>query len=272
MKKQGRQFHFVSGIPRSGSSLLVNILNQNPDFFASGTSPVSSYFRNVNYGWSNDPSNRSAPEPHVTTQLLNVMAAILPAAYGHVSEPVVFDKNRYWPSLLGSLSLVLPEKPLVLACVRDMRDVLASVEMLHRKNHALGGSWMLNKHGAKALQVQDRVKLMLNSDEFVGAGYVALQQAYATGYSENIHLVKFEQLTSDPEKTMRMVYAFLGMDYYKGHDFNNVEQVVVEDDRAHGIMGLHRIRPKVTPVQPKWRDVLGEWADQYKNLNFWDNL
>ena len=36
-----RQFHFISGLPRSGSTLLAGILRQNPRFHASMSSPVS---------------------------------------------------------------------------------------------------------------------------------------------------------------------------------------------------------------------------------------
>ena len=37
----GRRFHFISGLPRSGSTLLAAILNQNPRFHAGMTSPLA---------------------------------------------------------------------------------------------------------------------------------------------------------------------------------------------------------------------------------------
>jgi sulfotransferase len=36
--------HFISGLPRSGSTLLAAILRQNPCFHAGMTSPVASLF------------------------------------------------------------------------------------------------------------------------------------------------------------------------------------------------------------------------------------
>src|ERR1700745_3586372 len=36
-----RKFHFISGLPRSGSTLLAAILNQNPRFRAGMTSPLA---------------------------------------------------------------------------------------------------------------------------------------------------------------------------------------------------------------------------------------
>ena len=35
------QFHFISGLPRSGSTLLAGILKQNPRFHAAMSSPVA---------------------------------------------------------------------------------------------------------------------------------------------------------------------------------------------------------------------------------------
>src|SRR6267154_104760 len=39
--KSTRKFHFISGLPRSGSTLLAAILNQNPRFRAGMTSPLA---------------------------------------------------------------------------------------------------------------------------------------------------------------------------------------------------------------------------------------
>src|SRR5438874_8813939 len=41
MPKSVRKFHFISGLPRSGSTLLAAILNQNPRFRAGMTSPLA---------------------------------------------------------------------------------------------------------------------------------------------------------------------------------------------------------------------------------------
>ena len=36
-----RRFHFISGLPRAGTTLLAAILNQNPRFRAGMTSPLA---------------------------------------------------------------------------------------------------------------------------------------------------------------------------------------------------------------------------------------
>ena len=42
-----QHFHFISGLPRSGSTLLSAILLQNPRFHAGMTSPVGALFSGV---------------------------------------------------------------------------------------------------------------------------------------------------------------------------------------------------------------------------------
>lgn len=42
-----RKFNFISGLPRSGSTLLSAILRQNPHFHAGMTSPVATLFKSV---------------------------------------------------------------------------------------------------------------------------------------------------------------------------------------------------------------------------------
>jgi len=75
-------------------------------------------------------------------------------------------------------------------------------------------------------------------------------------------------LTTNPTETMRILYAFLDEDLF-AHDFDNVNQITHEDDRAHGIRGLHEIRNKIAPVPSRWLDVLGEGAMKQGELNFW---
>ena len=69
-------------------------------------------------------------------------------------------------------------------------------------------------------------------------------------------------------KEFARMYKFLEEPEFK-HDFDNVEQVTWEDDSVHGIKGLHDIRKKVQAIDPQWKEVFGEFAEQYGRMNFW---
>ena len=44
-----KKFHFIAGLPRSGTTLLSTILNQNPKFEASISGPLARFVRSIIY-------------------------------------------------------------------------------------------------------------------------------------------------------------------------------------------------------------------------------
>jgi hypothetical protein len=37
----------------------------------------------------------------------------------------------------------------------------------------------------------------------------------------------------------------------------------------HGIRNLHKIRPKVEPMKPRWPEILGREFEHLGRMNFW---
>ena len=68
-----KNVHFISGMPRSGSTLLCNILNQNPRFHATGTSGVLDLLLLVRNNWNLIPSTGNfAAKTRAKIKLLNL--------------------------------------------------------------------------------------------------------------------------------------------------------------------------------------------------------
>ncbi|WP_414570950.1 sulfotransferase [Nostoc sp. CCY 9925] len=57
------KIHFISGLPRSGSTLLGVLLRQNPQFHASMTSPVGSLVNRMLEHRLSNPGITSPPTP-----------------------------------------------------------------------------------------------------------------------------------------------------------------------------------------------------------------
>lgn len=260
---------FIAGLPRSGSTLLCNILMQNPRFHASATSGLSDLVIGVRDGWDNIAAHRALLD-NQQEQLKNTLSGFMAGYYAHVDRPVVFDKSRQWPVLMETIDRVLPYDAKMIMTVRDVRDVLASFEILHRKNSAFGKTGMARQFPMESLTVEGRMDVLLRPDQAVGSAWTAVNDAVMRGWSNSIHFVRFADLTTRPLETMRMLYAFLGEDAFD-HRFDMVEHVTeAEDDRAYGIRHLHAVRPKVSPISSQWESVLGPSAQKYDNLNFWD--
>ncbi len=110
----GKRFHFITGLPRSGSSLLSALLNQNPRFHASITSPVAGLL----HGLLDNVSARSEFYPMLTEEKRrNILRGVVENYHADVEEPVVFDTNRSWSGKIHVLRDLFPGCKLI-ACVR----------------------------------------------------------------------------------------------------------------------------------------------------------
>jgi len=263
-----KKIHFITGLPRSGSTLMCNILSQNPKFYASSTSALMPLLLAIRDRWSN-LSQSKASEDH--TLSIRLMRGMMNGFFSNVDNPVCFDKGRGWSRHIEMTEEVMGHKTKMIVMVRDIRDVLASFETLWRKNVGHRTIPQERTEYEKFSTIEGRLSVFMDNKEVVGASYNYIRDAVHRGFNDRLLFVDFDSLTRNPENTMRQVYEFLGEEYYE-HNFNNVEQVVTEKDEYYGFDDLHTIRPKVEPVESRWREVLGEKpASLYSGLNFWNN-
>lgn len=268
MATEEKTIHFISGLPRAGSTLLANILAQNPRFHATHTNAIADVMFGVRNQWNNLVEFRAHPDEAAKRRVLR---AILHAYFEDIDKPVVFDKSRSWVSLLEMAEEALGYKPKVLVPVRDLRDVLASFEKLWRKNAA---TRQIEQESANYLQfqtIEGRCNVWMQNNQPVGIAYNRIRDAVVRGHLSQMYFVEFEALTNKPRETLQQIYAFLDEKPHE-HDFDNIEQVTWEDDGVHGIEGLHDIRRKVEPTEPQWQNILGHAAEPYANLEFWRKL
>lgn len=260
-----KTYYFIAGLPRSGSTLLANILAQNPRFHTTSTSGIMDVMFGVRNNWDKLVEFQAAPNDSAK---LRVLRGILNSYYADVDKPVVFDKCRGWLSLLEMAETVLGYKAKVLVPVRDIRDTLSSFEKLWRETSKVSQVPQEAPNYFKFQTVQGRCDVWLSADQPLGLAYNRITDALTRGFRDRMYLVDFDDLTREPEETMKGIYTFLGEQYFK-HDFNNVKQVTWEDDSVHGFKGLHDIRSKVEPMPAQWPTVLGQWVEGFNKLNFW---
>jgi sulfotransferase len=254
-----KTIYFIAGLPRSGSTLLANILAQHPRFHVTPTSGIVDMLVQVRNGWDANDAFR-AMNRHQSEQIKeNVLRSMLQAYFAHTDRPVCFDKNRYWAESLEMAAALLGgrENVKVLVTVRDLRDVLASFERLYRITSAMG---QLPQEAAMALKFKTalgRVQVFIDDFQPVGRAYNAIRDAVTRGWKDRMHFIDYQDLASRPADTMAGVYRFLSEEPCK-HDFDNVEQVTFEDDFVYGFKDLHIIRQKVEPQPPQWPKVFDD--------------
>ena len=234
--------HFISGLPRSGSTLLAAILRQNSRFVAGMSSPAASLFTALQGAMSRRNETALFIDDVQKQELLRgLFHNFYHADFG---RRVVFDTNRAWCSKLPVLARLFPEAR-VICCVRHVPWIMDSIERVIRDNaFELSGIF-----GYETLNtVYTRVNRLAASDGLVGFALDAVREAYWGERADRLILVGYEALAKRPHETMQQIYAFLGEEAF-AHDFNNVEFEAQDFDLALGTPNLHRVRRKVEWVE-----------------------
>jgi len=261
-----RTIHFIAGMPRAGSTLLCNILAQNPRFQVTATSGILETLFIMRKSWNDIVEFKGLQNNKDKT---NVIRAMLEGYFADAPRPVVFDKSRSWLAHLELAELLLQRKVKVLVCVRDLREILSSFEKLWRKSRATGPTPHEQQFYREFQTVEGRCDVMMREDQVVGIAYQRIRDALARGFRDRLHFIPFEQLTVKPAEVIDGIYTFLGEEPIK-HNFEHVEQVTSEDDSMYNLKGLHDIRPKVEPAPIQHPKVLGAAADKWKGPYIWD--
>ena len=256
---------FNSSFPRAGSTLLQNILAQNPRFHCSATSGAMNLLLAARAQFSTAPMFKAQDRQVMRAAFLRFCRRGLEGFYeGMTDRPVCVDKHRAWFHYYDWLSAFYPD-PKIVVCVRDLRAVLSSMEKLFRKNRHLHDP-ADSEERMNMTTVTNRTAHWLNTNP-VGLTVLRLMEATQTGTIRHFHVVRFEDLCADPRATLRAIYDYLGEPQFD-HDFDHVAQSTREDDSQFVFYGEHTIREKVEPVRPDYDQVLGrELADKVKANN-----
>ena len=256
-----RKFHFISGLPRSGSTLLSAVLRQNPRFAAGMTSPVGSLLGAMMTHFSAGSEFGAVIDQAQRRRLLR---GLFDNYYADAGGDVVFDSNRLWCAKLPSIKDLYPTAR-VIACVRNVAWVMDSIERLYRANPF--ENTQLFGDDLERNTVYSRTETLAQGGRLVGFAYSALKEAYYGEHADSLLLVEYELLTQAPEKVLRLVYDFLGERWFD-HDFANVAYDAPAFDQALGVAGLHRVRPKIA-LEPRRTVLPPDLFEKYSTLSFW---
>lgn len=256
-----RKFHFISGLPRSGSTLLSAVLRQNPRFAAGMTSPVGSLLGAMLTHFSAGSEFGAVIDQAQRRRLLR---GLFDNYYADAGGDVVFDSNRLWCAKLPSIKDLYPTAR-VIACVRNVAWVMDSIERLYRANPF--ENTKLFGDDLERNTVYSRSETLAQGGRLVGFAYSALKEAYYGEHADSLLLVEYELLTQAPEQVLRLIYDFLGEPWFD-HDFANVAYDAPAFDQALGVAGLHRVRPKIA-LEPRRTVLPPDLFEKYSTLSFW---
>lgn len=260
-----QKLHFISGLPRSGSTLLSALLRQNPRFHADISSPLSSVLQgNLQMLGAGTEASKLMDEEQKPAILRAIADAYINT---RTDREVVFDTNRGWCSRMPLAAELFPNSK-VIACVRDVPWVLDSLERIIRKNPFQNSPLFSGDEGST---VYSRVDTLMRRDRLVGYPWAGLREAFYSEQASNLLVVDYELLAKRPEGTLRLIYDFIGEPMWDGHDVDNVAFDAPEFDAALGLSGMHKVKSKVA-FEPRATILPPDLFAKHQGMDFWRDV
>ena len=270
MKKQLPLF-FVSGLPRSGSTLLMNLLGQSPNFHVTPTNDMLELILGIRNSWTNMISFKAQGTKVVLPRILGSMRGVMEGFFENEFDAgkAVFDKSRGWMAYIELIEEILGRPIKIIVTVRDVKSIVSSFEKLHRKSQMTKPS--ASGDAFYDLQTVDgRARQLLHVKSVLGLTISRLRDVFARRLGDRLIILPYHELTSNTSVVMNQINAELGLDPFE-YNPEFVEQVTHEDDSVHG-MKLHEIRNEVKFQEPDWNTILTPevcaWIDrEYGDIN-----
>lgn len=236
-----KNLHLIAGLPRSGSTLLCNLLNMNPSFHATPTSGVIDVVRNIRSTFSHNLTFKTHDR---LSELDNMRMGIKGFIEGYYfDKDVVFDKCRGWTANLMLLDEVLGHKNTkVIWTYRDPIEIVSSIEQRYRDTILLENAD--EAAGADFSTLDSRVNSYINDGGIVARPVWLLDDAYKMGYGDRILIIRYGDLTNNPQMVLNQIHDFLGEPRYSydKNGFTDLKQSTFEFDGLYNYKFMHTIK------------------------------
>lgn len=253
---------FCGGLPRTGSTVLMNILQQNPRIFTTNTCAlpdilhqhvlIKSRYRESFQAMSIEQADKA------------IYGLIHGATKGWfealTDKPTVISKNKIWSNLFH----LYPNSKYI-CMVRDLRDIVESFEKINSKTLALH-SFADDNSLTPAMTEYEKYKFYLKtSNSLVDslANEVLRMMEIFKKDSSKVMFVRYEDFTLDPNYMLRKIYKFIGEEYYD-HDLDNISQSeLYEHDHAYFRERVdHKTKPKFVYFKEPVRTLSNKFHNQ----------
>jgi len=272
-----KTFYFMAGLPRSGSTLLSSILNQNPRFYSGPSSPVLGAMFALENNFTSNELYEGYPKPK---QVNKIIGSVIENFYSDISNPIVIDKNRAWTARVPYIEGYIKQQAKIIVPVRSVDEILTSMLTMIHRNPFQEGQARINFVDEQLVKnnipINDtnRCYHLLNPGGIVHDSLDAIMRGFTENFRDRMHFVDYNNLVNDPQKELDEIYEFLGEDSYE-HTFTSLYNLNREDDlNTYGLSDMHNVRSVLKKTSSLPSSVLpSEILDLYyqskDRLEFW---
>jgi len=230
------QFVCLSGLPRSGSTLLSALLSQNPTIHAEGNSAVCQLMWDMQQSCVSTAkeqllaNNRQSTIKDIISQIPHIYYKNNPP-----QEKIVVDKCRSWtiPANIDLLRNYIDTGVKIIVLERSVLEIVASFVKLYKDNHVDATNLALLE-----------TKLIAPSSEPIMRSIAGINWAKRNNQNNTFIFINYDELINDTAATIAKIYTFCGWQPF-AHDFTNVVIKYHENDEVYGLRGQHKIRKTI---------------------------
>lgn len=246
-----KTYHFLTGLPRSGSTVLASILNQNPEVYVTPTSPMLNVSVAMQKAWREDPTVKAN---YFEEQARNLTKAILPAYWQHRSEQIIIDKGRGWAKNMPTASALFGYPLKAISVERDLPSIMASWLTILRKNPNNFAEKNVTSKGFPPTNENLMAEIWFEMVKDCMEGKSQIRRD-APG---QFIIVNYDDLIENPNREILRIEEFLQLPSWN-YQFENIINDTADDDLiAWGLDGLHTIRPQLEKTSKHPKEILGE--------------
>lgn len=223
-----KQFVALSGLPRSGSTLLSAILHQNPDIYAEGNSAVCQLMWDMQQSCETTSKEQLDANYRYDTAY-QLVKAIPDIYYRNTTRPIVVDKCRSW-TLSPNQDLLrryVTDTPKTIVLTRSTDEILNSFESLHKLNN----------------KPFDANEYLREDSEPLMRSLRGVEWAKQVNQGEFL-FIDYAELVADTNEVLDKIYSFIDAKRFE-HDLENIENTLPEDDSVYGLLGMHDVRKTI---------------------------
>ena len=261
-----QQLHYCLGLPRTGSTLIMNILNENPRIFTTGTCPLPAFVEACKYKSSEILEFISLDKGVLNKSYINFLRQGMKGWFEEMTDkPIVISKSRLWAEHLPHTFLFDPNSKYIVI-LRDLRDIICSLETLlwkypqalYEKDVQEGGvSYPLNPTHMKSFE--ERIRIYYTGCESnLGRPLVTLPHVMEVAQKnpDNFFILRHEDFNEKPKEAIKVLYEFLGEQDFD-HDFDNIPKPeYYEHDTSYRALVSHKTESKLKKLEPRWPKVM----------------
>lgn len=244
---------FLSGLARSGSTLLGSLLNQHPEVHTTPTSPLADLLCFIDRDLSQLDIQYTYDRQEIEYNTYN---SLLTNFYNHIPKKYILDKHRAWPKNLVPVKRFYTDTPKVIATHRPIPEIITSfITLIERTGQY--DNFIDNDLRKNNLPITNSNRAEFLWRFYISDPYESLVYGLRN-FRENIHLVNYNDLTQNPEQELKKIYNFLEIEPHQ-HDFSNILNTCGEQkDKEWGLEKLHDIRPELKRISKSPEEVIGE--------------